>query len=324
MSVARAAEELSVTPSAISHQLKALEAFLGVRLFHRFNRRIALTDTGRGYVQLLASGFDRIARATDHVIAGGVSDVLTVHCSPSFAPAWLLPRLGGFMAAHRGIDLRIHATPEPPDFFRSDTDVEIRYGSGDWPGLTVVPLMADVVLPLASPALRARMPERPSAAEILALPLIHSERAMVGWPEWCRVQGLAMAPGRSGLRFDRGYLAIQAAGEGLGVALETLVFAERELLGGNVVPLLDPLDSGVPAGGHFMVYPAVHEDLPKVRQFRDWIVDAAAPPRSPYAGPASRTLRANGGRRASTAATQAAVDRQKSAGDVCGRSPGGG
>jgi LysR family transcriptional regulator, glycine cleavage system transcriptional activator len=123
MSVARAAEELSVTPSAISHQLKALEAFLGVRLFHRFNRRIALTDTGRGYVQLLASGFDRIARATDHVIAGGVSDVLTVHCSPSFAPAWLLPRLGGFMAAHRGIDLRIHATPEPPDFFRSDTDV---------------------------------------------------------------------------------------------------------------------------------------------------------------------------------------------------------
>lgn len=275
LSVASAAEELNVTASAISHQLKRLESFLGVKLFHRFNRRIALTDTGRGYVQLLASGFDRIARATEQVVTGGASDVLTVHCPPSFAPAWLIPRLGEFMAAHRRIDLRIHATPEPPEFFRSDTDVEIRYGTGDWPGLVVVHLMSDTVVPLTSPSLRAQLPERPSAADILSLPLIHSERALVGWPEWCRSLGLATWPGRSGLRFDRGYLAIQAAAEGLGVALESLVFAQRELQDGRVVPLLDPSCGGSPAGGHFLVYPLVHEELPKVRQFRTWLEAAA-------------------------------------------------
>jgi LysR family glycine cleavage system transcriptional activator len=91
LSVSRAAEELHVTPSAISHQLKALERHLGVRLFHRLNRRIALTDTGRNYLQSLASVFDRIESATNYVIHGGVSDVITVHCPPSFAPAHRSP-----------------------------------------------------------------------------------------------------------------------------------------------------------------------------------------------------------------------------------------
>lgn len=275
LSVASAAGELCVTPSAVSHQVKALERQLGVKLFHRLNRRLLLTDAGRGYMQLLGSGFDRIARATEHVVNGGISDLLTIHCPPSFAPAWLLPRLAGFMSRHPDIDLRIHATPEPPEFFRSDTDVEIRYGTGEWPGLTVVPLMEDAVLPLGSPALRARLPECPSAEDVLKLPLIHSERAIVGWPQWCRALGLEFSSGRGGLRFDRAYLALQAAAEGLGVALETHVFAERGLAAGTIVPLLDGGSGIVPAGAHYLVYPAVYGAIPKIRCFEDWMRKAA-------------------------------------------------
>ncbi|HYF53240.1 MAG TPA: transcriptional regulator GcvA [Salinarimonas sp.] len=273
LSVSGAAAELCVTPSAVSHQITGLERHLGVRLFHRLNRRIALTDAGRGYVQLLASGFDRIARATEHIASGRGSDVLTVHCLPSFAPAWLVPRLAGFMAEHPEIDLRIHATPEPAEFFRSDTDVELRYGTGEWPGLDVIPVMSDAVVPVAAPALRERLPPDPKPADILGLPLIHSERALVGWTEWSRALGIEAVPSRGGLRFDRGYLAIQAAAEGLGVALETRVFIAREVELGRVVPLL-PRE--VPAGGHYLVYPAIYAGLPKVAAFRAWLLKAAA------------------------------------------------
>lgn len=274
LSVTAAAEELFVTPSAVSHQIKGLERHLGLRLFHRMNRRIALTDAGRDYVQLLSSGFDRIARATEHIVSGGGSDVLTVHCLPSFAPAWLVPRLPDFMARHPEIDLRIHATPGPAEFFRSDTDVELRYGTGDWPGLEVVPLMSDAVVPLISPCLRDRLPADPAPADLLALPLIHSERAQVGWVEWARALSVDVAPGRGGLRFDRGYLAIQAAAEGLGVALETLIFARRELDAGRVVTPLSPDTYAMPAGGHYLVYPANYANLPKVAAFRKWLKEA--------------------------------------------------
>lgn len=271
LSVAAAANELCVTPSAVSHQLRTLEHHLGVRLFHRTARRVTLTDAGRGCVDLLSSGFDRIARATEHVINGRVGDVLTIHCPPSFAPAWLVPRLADFRERQPEIDLRIHATPEPPEFFRSDTDVEIRYGLGEWPGLEVIPLMTEEVVPLAAPSIRDRLPAEPSPADILACPLIHSERALVGWPDWCRALRVDQSPSHAGLRFDRGYLAVQAAAEGLGVALETRTFAQRELHHGRV----QSIGCGVPAGGHYLVYPATYAALPKVVAFRDWIVGAA-------------------------------------------------
>ena len=275
LSVTRAAEELHVTPSAISHQLKSLESHLGIRLFHRLNRRIALTDTGRSYVQLLAAVFDRIASATDHIINGGISDVITVHCPPSFAPAWLVPRVHEFRGRHPDIDLRLHATPEPPEFFRSDTDVEIRYGPGDWPGLTVIPLMEDYITPLGTPDFRSQLSRRALPQEILALPLIHSERSPIGWADWFRHVGEEVPPLRRGLRFDRGYLSIQAAASGHGVALESLVFAEREIRTGALVPLCAFPEAFMPVGGHHLVYPPAYGDVPKVQRFRNWILEAA-------------------------------------------------
>ena len=182
--VAAAAEELLVTPSAISHRLRKLEETLGVRLFHRFNRRIALSDIGRDYLESIASAFDRIENSSSTLACGAPSDILTVHCPPSFAPAWLLPRVPDFMRLHPQIDLRIHASPEPVDFFRTDTDVEIRYGNADWTGLVVRPLFEDRVLPLVAPSLLDRLPPDPVPADLLKLPLIHSERALISWEDW--------------------------------------------------------------------------------------------------------------------------------------------
>ena len=275
LSVSRAAEELHVTPSAISHQLKALETHLGVRLFSRQARRLTLTDTGSTYRQLINSVFDRIESATDHVINGGISDTLTVHCPPSFAPAWLLPRLPDFLKRNADIDVRLHATPEPPDFFRSDTDIEIRYGTGEWPGLIVVPLMEDSVTPLVAPSLRRQLPATVEPEDLHSLPLIRSERATVGWRDWFRANGVAMVEERRGLRFDRGYLSIQAAAGGLGVALESTVFAERDLASGALIKLFDNATASLASGGHFLVYPEAYAGIAKIRRFEAWIKDMA-------------------------------------------------
>ncbi len=273
-SVTAAAQELRITPSAVSHRLRRLEEALGVRLFHRSSRRIALTDAGRDYLESVASAFDRIERSSDRLASGGASDLLTIHCPPSFAPAWLLPRLPDFMAHHPEIDLRIHASPQPVDFFRSDADVEIRYGNADWIGLVVVPLLEDRVAPLCAPALRARLPERPQPADLARLPLLHSERALLTWEDWLATHRLpAMA--RGGLRFDRGYLVVQAAAMGLGVALESTVFAAEALAAGRLVRALPGREGEVVVGAHSLVFPPLYQGIRKIGIFERWIVAQA-------------------------------------------------
>lgn len=270
--VTSAAAELSVTPSAISHRLRNLEEHLGVKLFHRAKRRMALSDAGRDYLQSVESAFDRIERASDRLEGGMASDVLTVHCPPSFAPAWLLPRVERFIRRHPHIDLRIHATPQPVDFFRTDTDVEIRYGDADWAGLVVTPLMQDVHAPLCSPRVRAALGDRLEPALLLSAPLITSERAPIAWEQWFRVRGVVGGV-RRGLRFDRGYLALQAAVLGLGVALESTVFAGQHFSDGTLVRVFPEEVGDVIIGAHTLVFPPVYQQVEKVRLFRDWILE---------------------------------------------------
>lgn len=271
LSVVRAAEELAVTPSAISHRLKGLEAHLGARLFHRTTRSIKLSDAGRDYLQSIASAFDRIEQSTRRIAGGMASDVLTIHCPPSFAPAWLVPRMHRFMRAHPHINLRIHASPEPVDFFRTDTDIEIRYGNADWAGLVVRPLMEDRVTPLASPMILSKVEQRPPADRLAGLPLIVSERAPIDWAAWFKAVGFP-SQGAGGPRFDRGYLALQAAACGLGVALESTVFAEQHLLAGDLEEVFSSETFSVVAGNHSLVYPPIHTGLDKVSLFERWIV----------------------------------------------------
>lgn len=273
-SVTEAAEELVLTPSALSHRLRRLEDHLGVQLFYRANRRMILTDVGREYLQSVATAFDRIEQASERLVGGMASDMLTVHCPPSFAPAWLLPRINGFMEAYPAIDLRIHASPEPVDFFKTDTDVEIRYGSADWAGLVVFPLMEDSLTPLCAPKVKERIGNLDAADALNDVPLIISERAPIGWTEWFRGRSFRRTLNR-GLYFDRGYLALQAAAQGLGVALESTIFAEPYLRRGELVRLFEPGYGDMVISGHTLVYPPVYQEVRKIALFRDWIVAEA-------------------------------------------------
>lgn len=271
-SVKLAADELSVTASAISHQIKALESFLGVPLFHRTSRRVVLTDTGKSYLQFVSGAFERIDLATRQLIEDGFTDILTVHCAPTFAPAWLMPRLPKFLQAHPDTDMRLHATPEPCDFARGNVDVEIRYGAGNWPGLEGHRLMAEMVTPMCSPQLVEELPRPLRPPHLAGVHLIHSERCSVNWAQWFDANGVDGVNVTRGLRFDRGYLSIQAAVDGIGFALESTVFAGRELAEGTLVmPLLgNSISPEVPS--HHLVYPEATRDIPKIRKFREWIL----------------------------------------------------
>jgi LysR family glycine cleavage system transcriptional activator len=271
-SVSEAADEMALTPSAISHRLRKLETHLGVRLFYRANRRMVLTNAGREYLQSVGSAFDRIEQASERLAGGMASDVLTVHCPPSFAPAWLVPRIQGFLEKHPTIDLRIHASPQPVDFFKTDTDVEIRYGSSDWSGLVVIPLLDDALTPLCSPEVKKSIGSPDGADALTHMPLIISERAPIGWKEWFRAKNFKRTLNR-GLHFDRGYLALQAAAQGLGVALESTVFAEPYLRRGELVRLFAPEFGDMVIGAHTLVYPPPYQGIQKIALFQDWIVE---------------------------------------------------
>lgn len=285
-SVTGAAAELSVTPSAVSHQIALLEAQLAVPLFHRNGRRVVVNDAGWAYLQQIGDVFDRIEEATRRMLGGAGTDLLTIHCQPSFAPAWLLPRLPDFLAQYPRIDLRIRASPGHADFASAEVDAEIRFGTGEWAGLEATHLVADHVTPLLAPALAARLEPRPTPAALLALPLIHSERQVIGWADWAATWGVSIGPGhRRGLRFDRGYLAIQAAAEGLGVALESTVFAERDLVAGRLVALfLGSPGEASPRFGHYLVHPRTSAVSPKLVTFLRWIV--GGPPAAKGRAPA--------------------------------------
>jgi LysR family transcriptional regulator, glycine cleavage system transcriptional activator len=272
LSLKRAGDELAITPSAVSHQVRLLEQHLGVALFHRFNRRVVLTDAGRTFHQQVAGAFGQIDQAAQLVSEHGFTDLLTVQCPPSFAPAWLMPRVGSFLERHPDIDLRVHATPEQADFEHNKADVEIRYGNGDWPWLHVRPLMPETITPLCSPVvLRGR--NGPLTIDALrALPLIHSERSDVTWAAWFATNRSEPSGAARGLRFDRGYLAIQAAALGLGVALESTVFATRELADGSLVAPFLATAVHLSTGLHHLVCPQEHIKWPKVMKFYDWII----------------------------------------------------
>lgn len=274
-SVTDAAEELHVSPSAVSHQIRLLEDYFGVALFRRVHRRLDLTDAGRGYLQFVETAFDRLEAGTRRVVDQGFSDVLTVHCAPSFAPSWLMPRLPDFLQRHPEIDVRLHATPDEADFQRTNVDVEIRHGNGNWPGMLVVPVLSEEVVPLASPKLCDRLPPDPSPNDIARLPLIHSERSPVKWPMWLEANGITGVDLTSGLRFDRGYLSIQAAVSGLGVALESAIFASREIASGELMRLCDGRSVCPDAQAHYLICPRAHAAARKVQVFVDWIGETA-------------------------------------------------
>ncbi|MDO5639804.1 MAG: transcriptional regulator GcvA [Neisseria sp.] len=260
-----AAEELFLTPSAVSHQIRQLEQRLGLKLFHRSNRRIELTDAGRRYAQEISNAFKQIQTATRDIECTGKSDILTIQSTPSFAAQWLMPRLARFSAQYNDIDVRLNASMQTANIHAGEADIAIRYGDV-FPdkGIVVEHLPEENIQILCSPKL---MPSE--AFSLVQQVLIHSEVNLYQWRDWARehsINGLALDRGP---RFDRTFMAIHAATDGVGVALESALMAERELLEGKLkLPLPH---SGAKISTHRLLYPAIKAQSPKITAFREWL-----------------------------------------------------
>jgi LysR family glycine cleavage system transcriptional activator len=268
-----AADELFVTPSAVSHQIKLLEEQLSVRLFHRMHRTVILTDSGRRYAEEIGAAFARIDKATRDIGRVAKSDILTLHSTPSFATQWLMPRLARFSALHPDIDLRLNASNDPVDLTREAVDIDLRYGARRLQpaGTMVLDLPTETIVPLCSPTLLEGEHPIRTVADLRHHTLIHSEGCLVGWRDFMRLHRKTPIDISRGPRFDRSFMAISAATDGGGVCLESLLLVQRELETGRLVAPFG-LD-GLKVNGYTLNLLKSCADLPKVRSFQDWLFE---------------------------------------------------
>src|SRR6266542_3073709 len=188
-SFTRAAEELCVTQGAVSHQVKALEAELAVKLFNRERQRLIITEAGKDYLTVVRDALDRIAVGTERLLQRQNAGVLTVSTSPDFAAKWLVHRLGHFAEAHAGIDLRVSATLHHVDFAREEVDLAVRHGDGNWPGLDTVRLCSEQLFPVCAPKLVSGRNRVTGASDLLKFPLLHLDDWKT-WSRWFKAAGV--------------------------------------------------------------------------------------------------------------------------------------
>src|SRR6202166_1634102 len=211
-SFTRAAQELNVTQGAVSHQVKALEATLGIKLFNRERQRLVMTEAGRDYLAVVRDAFDQIAVGTERLMQRQSSGVLPVSTSPDFAAKWLVYPLGRFAESHPEIDLRVSATAHQVDFAREDVDVAVRHGDGKWPELDVVRLCSERLFPVCSPKLVAGRIRITAASDLLKFPLLRLDDWKT-WTKWFAAAGI-VGPVAHGPALHRASMVIHAAGDG--------------------------------------------------------------------------------------------------------------
>jgi LysR family glycine cleavage system transcriptional activator len=274
LSFTLAASELNVTQTAISHQIRRLEEELGIRLFIRQNRALALTPEARDYLPGVRAAFNDLRLATDRLLRKEDDKVLTVSTLASLAAKWLLPRLTDFQEQHPGIDVRITTSTSLVDFQRDNVDAAIRYGRGQWPGVRADWLMADELFPVCSPSLlRGDKPLR-RPEDLRNHPLLHTSNANSDdWRLWLTAAGLPADIARQpGITFDMIFMTIQAAIDGIGVAMGRTSYVQDDIAKGRLVV---PFKIALPAdAGFYLVAPEGRREVPKLAAFRQWIVAA--------------------------------------------------
>jgi LysR family glycine cleavage system transcriptional activator len=270
-SFTRAAEELCVTKGAVSHQVKALEASLGIKLFVRERQRLILTETGRDYLAVVRDALDRIADATQRLVGRQISGALTVSTSPDFAAKWLVHRLDRFGEAHPEIDLRVSATLHHVDFAREDVDLAIRHGDGNWAGLDAVRLCSERLFPVCSPRLVSGRNRITKAADLLKFPLLRLDDWKT-WSRWFEAAGVSN-PVAHGPVLDQASMLIDAAVDGHGIALARTMLAAWDLLNGRLVRPID-VCLRIPKT-YWIVCPKATAGLPKITLFREWLLAQA-------------------------------------------------
>ena len=268
-SVNRAAEELGLTASAVSHQVGNLESIIGRDLFVRSGRGLVLTPTGQRYLADVTGSLADLSRATERASSVKGVEILRVHSSPSFGLMWLLPRLASFQEANGDIQLNLACSYENVSFSNGYYDIDIRHGYGNWTHLEIKTLRGEFIAPLASPRYLARHPVR-KPDDLLNCRLIYSETPLVQWNQWFGRTGVSGAHKTFDFSYDRSYMSLETAAMGLGIALESLMLASVRIREGALVPVFD--DSfAVEVGAHHLVYPAQNADLPRVERFLTWM-----------------------------------------------------
>ena len=278
LSFKNAADELHVTPAAVSHQVKALEEFWGRKLFRRLNNALVLTDAGERYHPLLTEGFGKLAEAGEQLTGSDSRAVLTVAVLHSLASKWLGPRTPGFMDGDGDIELHIEATDRHVDFRREDVDLVISYGLQGYSDCRHEELFRDRVFPVCSPAYLAKSAPLDRPADLRGHPLLHIDWEMrhgtsPDWQAWLEAAGAGEVDAGQGPRFNLSSMAIQAAIDGQGLALGQYLFAADDLAAGRLVK---PFDLTLPlASPYCILSPSDRPQRPAAQAFRIWLLQEA-------------------------------------------------
>lgn len=278
MNFSRAADELSVTPGAVSQQIQNLEDYVGAPLFKRTPKGLLLTDAAQTALPALREAFDRLGEAASLLTAAVDGRRVTVSAAPSFAAKWLVPRLGRFEAAHPEVDVWLSAGMELVDFASGEVDVAIRYGSGRYPGLEVQRLMSETVIPVASPELLAER-ALDSPEDLAHHVLLHdgspdADESCPDWQMWLTARGIRGVDGARGPRFNQSSLVIEAAMNGRGVALAKRALAQADIDAGR---LIAPLQIATAVDfAYYVVHPKAKGRLSQVKAFVKWLGEEAS------------------------------------------------
>jgi LysR family glycine cleavage system transcriptional activator len=279
LNFSRAADELAVTPGAVSQQIQNLEDYVGASLFKRTSRGLLLTDSAQTALPALREAFDRLAEAASLLTAAVDGRRLTITAPPSFAAKWLVPRLGRFEAAHPQVDVWMSADMALVDFASTDVDLAIRYGAGPYLGLEVIPLMGESVLPVMSPELAAANPIE-SPMDLGRHVLLHdgspvADESCPDWAMWLAARGVRGFDANRGPRFNQSSLVIEAAVAGRGVALAKRALAQDDLDAGRLIA--PPMGAAMSVDfAYYLVHPKAKGRLAQVKSFVAWIKAEAA------------------------------------------------
>jgi len=280
LSFTKAADELHVTPGAVSQQIKSLEDYIGGRLFRRTKRALLLTDSAQASLPILREAFDKLEEASRILTARGDSKRLTVSVAPSLAAKWLVPRLDRFHERMPEIEVWISADMEVVDFAIDDIDLAIRYGAGRYASLESELLMEESILPVCSPRLLQGAHPIRTPHDLAHHPLLHDgspdqdDAAPTNWAMWLKAAGVTDIDGKRGAKFNQSSLVIEAAVAGKGVALAKSTIALADLEAGRLVA---PFDLTTPSNfSYYLVHPASKSRHPAVKAFKKWLHEEAA------------------------------------------------
>ena len=274
-----AADELSVTPAAISHQVKTLEDILGLKMFHRKVRAVTLTESGSELLPYLRDGFDTLAKGCARLVEQESNAPLVISSSPAFAAKWLMPNLADFNQRHPEIKIRIDGSLSVVDFSKDDVDVALRFGQGPYEGLHADSLAYEDVVPVCSPDLRDGNPPLNEPGDLAYHTLIHMDwfaapGMQTDWPMWLKLAGLDQIDATKGPVVTSDSLAVEAAVSSAGVALVSEFLVKRELEAGRLVKLFDLVLSS--DFRYWFVCPPENLERPRVAAFRNWLLEAIA------------------------------------------------